>query len=139
MAAQAFDNLQLLLQLLQATRNLARDMVQNANTHKAMATAQSPDVVTLGRFVTDSAASYNRILSAAKAWVQANNAQATAAVGLIGATVSDLNTYTSPIQTAIAALAAADLSTYAAIISACNNVLATVPSPNSVFASMQSF
>jgi hypothetical protein len=138
-SAQAFDNLNLLLQLLQATRNLARDMVQNANTHKAMANAQNPDVVTLGRFVTDSATSYNRILSTAKTWVQNNNAQATAAVGLIGATIADLNAYTAPIQTAITNLSSADVSTYAAIISACNSVLATVPSPNSVFAGLQSF
>lgn len=139
MAAQAFDNLQLLLQMLQATRNLARDMVQNANTHKAMANAQSPDVVKLGQFVTDAAASYSRILSTAKTWAQNNNAQATAAVALIGATMADLNAYTAPLQTAITALSGADVSTYAAIIAACNNVLATVPSPNSVFAAMSSF
>lgn len=139
MAAQAFDNLQLLLQLLQATRNLARDMVQNANTHIAMANAQNPSVAVLSSFVTDSAASYNRIASTAKTWVTNNNAQATAAVGLIGATLADLNTYTTPLQTAITNLLAADVSTYAAIITACNNVLATVPSPNSVFAAMSSF
>lgn len=133
MSAQSFDNLQLLLQLMQATRNLAMTMRNNANTHIAMANAQSPDVVTLGTFVTDCAASYNKILSTARTWVQNNNAQATAAVGLIGATLADLNTYTAPLQTAATALSTADVSTYAAIITACNNLLATVPAPNTVF------
>jgi hypothetical protein len=58
---------------------------------------------------------------------------------LIGATIADLNAYTTPLQTAITALSGADVSTYAAIIAACNNVLATVPSPNSVFAALSSF
>lgn len=133
MSAQAFDNLNLLLQIQQATRNLATNMRSNANTHIAMANAASPDVTTLGTFVTDSAASYNRILSTARSWVTANNAQATAAVGLIGATLADLNTYVTPLQTAATALAAADVSTYAAIITACNALLATVPAPNTVF------
>lgn len=133
MSAQSFDNLQLLLQLMQTTRNLATNMRSNATAHISMANAQSPDVVTLSSFVSDAAASYTRILSTARAWVQANNAQAAAAVALIGASLADLNTYVTPLQTAANALAAADLSTYAAIITACNAVLATVPMPNSVF------
>lgn len=138
MSAQAFDNLQLLLQMLQATRNLARDMRVNAQTHINMANAANPDVVTLGKFVTDVAASYNKILSTAKTWVQNNNAQATAAVGLIGATLADLNTYTTPLQTAATNLAVADVSTYANIITACNAVLSTVPAVNSVWAALGS-
>ena len=133
MSVQAFDNLNLLLQIQQATRNLAKNMRDNANTHIAMANAQNPDVVTLGTFVKDCATSYNNILSTAKAWVQANNAQASAAVGLIGATLADLNTYVTPLQTAATALGSANVSTYAAIVTACNNLLATVPAPNTVF------
>lgn len=133
MSAQSFDNLQLLLQMMQATRNLAKSMRDNAQTHIAMANAQNPDVVTLAKFVTDCAASYNTILSTARTWVQNNNTQATAAVSLIGATITDLNTYTSPLQTAATNLAAADVSTYVAIITACNNLLATVPAPNSIW------
>lgn len=134
MAAQAFDNLNLLLQLMQTTRNLASSMRSNANAHTAMANAQSPDITALAGFVTDCAAGYIRILSTARAWVQVNNIQATAAVGLIGASLADLNTYVTPLQTAATALAAADLSTYAAVIAACNTLLATVPAPNTVFA-----
>lgn len=133
MAAQAFDNLQLLLQLLQATRNLAKDMRVNASTHIAMATAQNPDVVTLGQFVRDCAASYKGILSRARTWVQQNNPQASAAVGLIGATLADLNAYTAPLQTAADALALANVSSYAAIQAACNTLLATVADPNDVW------
>lgn len=134
MAAQAFDNYILLTQLIQATRNLAANMRSNATAHIAMANAQSPDIVTLASFVSDCAASYlNKILGPARAWVQANNAQATAAVGLIGASLADLNNYVAPLQTAANALAAADLSTYAAVIAACNTLLATVPAPNTVF------
>lgn len=135
MSAQSFDNLQLLLQMMQATRNLAKSMRDNAQTHIAMANAQNPDVVTLGTFVKDCATSYNTILSTARTWVQNNNAQATAAVNLIGATLADLNTYTTPLQTAATSLAAADVSTYAAITTACNSLLATVPAPNSIWGS----
>jgi hypothetical protein len=133
MSAQAFDNLNLLLQLMQTTRNLAKSMRDNANIHIAMANAASPDVVTLAAFVGDAAASYSRILATARAWVQANNAQATAAVGLIGATLADLNAYVVPLQTAADALSIADKSTYAAIIAASNALLATVPAPNTIF------
>ena len=135
MSSQAFDNLQLLLQLMQTTRNLAFTMRRNATAHIAMANAQSPDVTTLAKYVTDCAASYNSILSTAKTWVQANNMQATAAVGLIGATLTDLNSYASPLQTAATALAAADVATYAAIITACNAVLNTVTAPGSIYGS----
>lgn len=133
MSVQSFDNLELLLQVMQASRNLARRMVDNATSHIAMANAQNPDVVTLGKFVTDCAASYNKILSTARTWIQNNNAQATAAVALIGATLADLNTYTTPLQTAATNLAAADVSTYAAIITACNAVISTVPAPNTIW------
>lgn len=133
MSAQAFDNLNLLLQIQQATRNLAKNMRDNANTHIAMASAASPDVATLGAFVHDSANSYLNILSTARTWVTNNNAQAAAAVGLIGATLADLNTYVAPLQSAATALSTADVSTYAAIIAACNALLAAVPAPNTVF------
>jgi len=135
MSVQSFDNLTLLLQMMQATRNLAKNMRDNATTWIAMANAQNPDVATLGAFLHDAAASYSGILSKAKTWVTNNNTQATAAVNLIGATLADLNSYTMPLQTAATNLAAADVSTYAAIITASNAVLTSVTGPASIFGS----
>lgn len=133
MSTQAFDNFNLLLQLMQATRNLAQNMIRNANGHIAMANAQKPDIATLASYVTDAAASDGRILATSTAWANANLTQLTAACALIGATLTDLGNYSSPLTTANAALQAADKSSYAAIITACNAVIATVPPPASIF------
>lgn len=133
MSVQSFDNFALLIQMMQASRNLEKTMRDNANTHIAMAQAQSPALATLTGFVNSCAATYLANLSTARTWVQNNNAQATAAVGLIGATLADLNNYTSPLQTAATALQNADKSTYAAIITACNALLSSVGAPASIF------
>jgi hypothetical protein len=135
MSAQAFDNLNLLLQLMQATRNLATGFRRVASDNLAMAQAVPPTVALadLQSNIANLGNSVQNTLSTARAWVQANNAQATAAVGLIGATLGDLNTYVSPIQTAATNLQAADISTYAACITALQAVLSTVPAPNTVF------
>lgn len=133
MSTQAFDNFNLLLQLMQATRNLASNMIRNANTHIAMANAQSPDLPTLTQFVTDAANSYGAIISASTTWANANLPQMTATCALIGATLTDLGNYSAPLTSAVAALKGADKSSYAAIITACNAVIATVPPPASIF------
>lgn len=133
MSAQAFDNLNLLLQLMQATRNLATSSRNAATANLALAQAQSVPLAQLQGNCTNIANSVLSTISTATAWVQANNAQAAAAVGLIGATLADLSNYVAPIKTAAQALQVADLSTYAACVTALNAFLAGVPSPNTVF------
>lgn len=133
MSVQSFDNFNLLIQIMQATRNLARDMRSNAQIHVAMASAQSPDLETLAKYLNDCAANYLNIMAAATTWVQGNGPQTTAALGLIGATTADLSSYTAPLKTAAQNLQAADKSTYAAITAACNSLIAAVPAPASVF------
>ena len=133
MSVQSFDNLAILFQIMQATRNLAQNMEQNANTWIAMANAQNPSVATLAQFMNDASNSYHGIINKAKTWVQNNNAQATAAVGLIGATLADLNNYVTPLVTAAQNLALADKSSYANIVAAANDNIATISSPASIF------
>lgn len=133
MSVQSFDNFNLLIQVMATTRNLGKSMRDNANTHLAMAAAQSPDVVTLAGYVNDCAASYLNIINTATTWVQNNSAQMSAAVGLIGATNADLQSYANPLKTAATNLQAADKSTYAAITTACNALLSAVTAPASIF------
>lgn len=114
---------------MQVTRNLARDMNQNAVTWLAAAKAANPDRATLAEWMTNAGASYRNIIAQASAFISANNATATAACGLIGATVADLNSYTTPLQNVANGLGTADLSTYAAIETACNQIISAVPMP----------
>ena len=127
------DNRNVMLQLQQATRNLATSMIVNAQRWVVMANAQSPDVVTLGGYLTNAAASYLNILTMAQGWIAANPTQATAALALDGMTADDFNNYIAPLTTAATALQKSDVSTYAAIGAAANAVIAAVPMPASIF------
>jgi len=131
-SVQSFDNFSLLLQLMQDTRNLATNMRWNAGQHKAMAAAQSPSLAVLAQFVNDAAASYLAIITSSTAWVTANQTQMSAAVAIIGATLSDLNNYKTPLQTAATNLQNASKTTYAQITTACDAVLAAVSAPASI-------
>lgn len=133
MSAQSFDNLNLLLQFMQATRNLATSSRRVASDNVALAQAQSIPLAQLQGNCANLANSVLNTINTATAWVQSNNTQASAAVGLIGATLADLNSYVAPIKIAATTLKAADLSSYAACISALNAYLAAVAAPNSIF------
>ena len=133
MSAQAFDNFSLLLQIQQATRGMAQSMIVNANTHIAMANAQSPNLATLQGYVNAVAANYAAIVAQGTTFTTANQVQMTAACAIIGATLTDLGNYSAPLTSAITALKNADKSSYAAIITSCQALLATVPIPATIF------
>lgn len=143
MSVQAIDNYMLLAEIMQATRNLARTMIFNAQSHIATANAQialvatgkavTVDEPTMASWVQAAAASYLGIINKAQAWAQNNTAQGNASMGIIGATLADLNNYAAPLKTAATTLAAADVSTYPNIIAAAQAVLAAVVSPPTMY------
>jgi len=133
MATAAFDHLQLLLQMLQTTRNLASNMRVNASTWLAAAQNQSIPQPTLQQQILDAGTSYRNIITEASAFISANNAMAVAATALIGATIADLSAYAAPLSTVANGIATANLSTYAAIITGCNSILSTVPAPPTLY------
>lgn len=130
--------LHILRVMLQADQNLSglqKDMRQNAQTWLAMAQAQSPDVTTLAGFMNAAAASYQTRLG----WVSTIQADATnwpkiqtmaAALGIAGA---DFSGVINPLTTVANQLGPADKSTFAAIIAACNSIIAAIPAPLSLW------
>lgn len=133
MAVNPFEADALRQQIQQATRNLARDINQNAVAWAAAAQAQSVPLSTLAQYVTNAGASYRNIIAQANAFLAANPAAATAACALIGATLADLNAYAAPLSTVANGIATADLSSYAKIITACNQIVAAVPMPPTLY------
>lgn len=130
MSVASFNNLAVLLELMQATRNLAKDMTTNAAIWHGWATAGTPYTQPeIAKFMTDAGASYRNIIAQATAFVTANNAAATGAVGLIGATLADLSSYTSGLSAVANGLQTVDLSTFAKIITACGQITAAVAAP----------
>ena len=122
-------------QITQNLTGLQRDMVRNANTHKAMATAQSPPLATLQAFVADSAQEYLRRLQ----WLidlRNDPVRRQRMVNILnqrGWTEADITDVATPLRQAAIALRDAPRSTYAEIITACNNLLATVDPPDSLW------
>lgn len=139
MSAQAFNDLAVLLQLMQTTRNLAQSMVSNAKTHLAWlggkldGSPNNPTLTTIAQAMNDCATSYLNIYETASTWVTNNNATASSAVALIGATISDLSDYASPLSAAATTLQAADKSTTAKAQAACNALISEVSAPPSIW------
>jgi hypothetical protein len=122
-------------QLVQELVNIARDMRSNAAAHKAMAAAQSPPLATLRQFVLDCAASYqSRLQNIAS--LRADSTRLVlldAELARRGWTESDIVDVYTPLKAVADGLAGATLATYNAITNACNQVLANVDAPDSLW------
>lgn len=125
----------LLNQVEQNLTGLQRDMHNNAIAHKAMAQAQSPDLSILATFVRDAALEYLRRLQ----WVidlRANPTRRQRLVDMLtsaGWTEQEIVDFVQELRAASIALRDAPRTTYVEIISACDQVLATVDAPESLW------
>jgi hypothetical protein len=122
-------------QIRQNLTNLQIAMRRNAETHKAMAQAQSPSLSVLQTFVADCATRYLGNIQ----WIADLRADATRrtrmlnALTLMGWDESDIVDVATDLRNAALALQAAPINTYAEIIAACDAVIATVDAPESLW------
>lgn len=130
MATITFDHFAVLLQLMQVTRNLASGARQVCTDNLAHPPA---DVPTYAGYLTNLSNSILSTINTGTAWATANSADATAAVAMIGATLTDLSNYVAPLKAAAQTLQTADKSTLAACNAAASAFLATTTGPLSVF------
>jgi len=122
-------------QIKQNLIGLQNDMRRNAQTHKAMALAQSPPLEVLQSFVSDCAFSYlNR-----SQWMidlRANTTKRQRLIDiltLMGWTETDLTDVAAPLRQAALALQSAPRTTFAEIITACDAVLVSIDAPESLW------
>lgn len=123
-------------QIVNNVVGLQRDMVRNAQTHKAMAVAQNPSVITLTTFVRDSAAAYQARAKFVTDWLADSTKNTTLVTQLSkrGWVATDITAPLTPLVQAMNALAGLKNNpTYAEIITACNAVLAAVDTPDSIW------
>src|SRR5260221_343733 len=122
-------------QIRQNLVGVQRDMINNAKAHLAMAQAQSPDIATLLGFVRGVASQYLTRLG----WITTlrNNptqeAWVLAAMTRMGWSESDIVNVVTPLLTAANSLNNAALVTYADVISACNQLIAFIDVPPSLW------
>ncbi|HRF10954.1 MAG TPA: hypothetical protein PLR37_02290 [Candidatus Accumulibacter phosphatis] len=136
--AVPYTRLQALKLLLQIERNLNGlqfDFRANATTWKAAAQAQSIPRATLESQMNSAAAAYQERLG----WLgtlQANGAVWSVVADLwttIGGTGAEFNDLMTPFNAVANGLGPADKSTYAKIVTACNQILATIDAPPSLW------
>lgn len=114
---------------------LQLDMYQNAQTWKAMATAQNPPVATLRTFMNDGAAAYLTRLQ----WIidlrnDANRRQRLLDIlATQGINETEIVTYVTELRNAAIALRDAPKGGYAAMTTACDALLASVDAPESLW------
>lgn len=122
-------------QIRQNLVGLQQDMVRNAKSHKTMAAAQSPPRATLAVFVLDSATEYLRRLQ----WVidlqndPTRKARMIEILTSMGWTEADIVDVVVPLRQAAIALRDASKNTYAQIVAACDQLLAAVDAPDSLW------
>lgn len=129
------ENIRLVQQAVRVIVGLASNMVNNANTHINHATAQDIPVATLAQAVNDCAAQYQTSLNQLNTALTTDPNKTKLLDGLArqNCASTDITGPGNTMMNAANALAAADKSTYAAIITACNNLIAAVPKPASVW------
>jgi|GEM_PF-3519873 hypothetical protein len=136
--AVPYTRLQALKLLLQIERNLNGlqfDFRANATTWKAAAQAQSIPRATLESQMNSAAAAYQERLG----WLgtlQANGAVWSVVADLwttIGGTGAEFNDLMTPFNAVAKGLGPADKSTYSKIITVCNQILATIDVPPSLW------
>lgn len=127
--------LRLMLQIEQNLSGLQRDMRANAQGWLAAAQAQSIPQATLAQYMNDAAAAYQARLT----WHTALQGDAVnwgkvgALWALIGGTASDFSNMMTPITAVANQLGPANKSTYAAIITACNQIITAINAPLSLW------
>lgn len=115
--------------------NLQRDMHRNAETHKAMAQAKSPDLAMLQKFVADCASRYMGRLQ----WVidlRNDNVKRQRLVDMLesaGWTEQEIIDLVVALRDAAVALRDAPRNNYAQIESACDAMIAAVEMPPSLW------
>lgn len=134
-AQTKFHVLRVLMQIDQNFTGLQRDMRNNANSWKAMANAQSPDITTLVSFMHDAATSYQTRL----AWLanykntSPNWTAVTAMYTALGGDIAEATTLYNQMKAVADQLAVAVINTYADAISTCDQILAAVQAPDTLW------
>jgi hypothetical protein len=130
--------LHILRMLLQADQNLSGlqgDMRANAITWRAAAVAQSQPVAALAQWMNDAAGEYQKRLG----WIA--TAQADAVIwpklsslwAMLGGTGADFTNMTTPLKAVADQLGPIAKGTYAQIIAACDQIIAAIPAPLSLW------
>lgn len=130
-------NLNILYIMLQCQQNLTglqRDMRQNAQAWLAVAQAQSMTVTDLANTMNIKATAYQTRLG----WLTTLEADPNWPTigtmwGKLGGTAQDFSDMITPLTAVANQLGPADKSTYAAIISVCNQIIAAIPMPLSLW------
>lgn len=131
----AIQKRRLVTQIEQNLTGLQRDMYNNAQTHAAMAAAQSPSVAILQSYVHDSAQAYLTRLQ----WIidlrndPVRRQRLVDMLATVGWTEQEIVDYVTALRNAALALQAASKTTYADITAACAAVLAAVDKPESLW------
>jgi hypothetical protein len=122
-------------QVLNNLTGLQRDIANNAQSHKAMAQAQSPALPTLQEFINDAAVAYLTRLK----WIEdalsapERREALLAALARIGCEESDVTDVHQALRAAVMAFHNAKKADYGAIIVACDKVMAEVNKPESLW------
>lgn len=134
-AYSGFQTLRVLNQIMTNIVGLQHDMVSNANTWNTMATAQTLSAATIAGYMSSAAASYETRLG----WMlnyknTSPNWNAVAAMyAALGGVGADVVTLYNEMKAVADGLSGATLTTYAQITSACNQILAAVAAPDSLW------
>lgn len=127
--------LRLLMQADQNLSGLQGDMRSNAITWRAAAVAQSTPAAMLAQWMNDAATAYQTRL----AWIATAQADAviwpklSALWTLMGGTAADFNNVTTPLKAVADQLGPAAKGTYAQIIGVCDQIIAAINAPLSLW------
>ena len=127
--------LRLLLQAEQNLSGLQSDIRNNALTWQTWATTQSVALPALQTSITAAATEYQKRLG----WITTAQANTSAWSSLstmwskIGGTAADFSNLVTPLQAVATQLGTADISSYAAILSVCSQILAAINAPLSLW------
>lgn len=131
----AIHILRVLLQAEQNLSGLQRDIRNNALQWQTWATAQSVPLANLQNSITTAATEYQKRLG----WIATAQADTTnwnllaAMWGKIGGTAADFSGLATPLEAVANQLPTADISSYAAILSVCTQILNAVNAPLSLW------
>lgn len=122
-------------QIRQNLIGLQRDVNHNAQTHKAMALAGSPDLKTLQAFINDSIASYQKRLKWFDDWIAVNQKQTelSGQLAKMGWNLNDITVIQNGISVGVSTFANAKRDSSDAIVSACNQLMSDVDDPESLW------
>ena len=130
-----FATFKVVNQLMSLLTGMQRDMRNNAITWGVMATNQSPDVATLAGYMTSAALSYQTLLGRVLTYKNSNPnwPAVTAMYTALGGDITEATTLYTQLKNVADQLAAASLTTYAQITTACNQITAAVQVADSLW------